>query len=98
MQKHSWRRRNSTILANTRPHDSIAISRRFALRIEPLGLMERLTTEFVRAGIDRQQQNAAITEREGATVPLASGTKDQEQSTRTRSRRSAEVHSRLILI
>jgi hypothetical protein len=48
--------------------------------------MERLTTEFVRAGIDRQQQNPAISEREGTTVPLAPGTKDQEQSTWTRSR------------
>jgi hypothetical protein len=39
--------------------------------------MERLTTEFVLAGIDRQQQNPAISEREGATVPLAPGTRDQ---------------------
>jgi hypothetical protein len=55
-------------VANTRSHDSIAISQRLALRIEPLGPMERLTTEFVRAGIDRQQQNPAISEREGARV------------------------------
>jgi hypothetical protein len=44
--------------------------------------MERLTTEFVRAGIDRQQLNCAISEREGATVALAPGTRDQKQSTR----------------
>jgi hypothetical protein len=39
------------------------ISRRFALRIEPVGLIESLTTAFVRAEIDRQQQNRAISER-----------------------------------
>jgi hypothetical protein len=33
---------------------------------EPLGPMEGLTTDFVRAGIDWQQQNPAISEREGA--------------------------------
>jgi hypothetical protein len=36
--------------------------------IEQLELMERPTTEFVRAGIDWQQQNPAISECEGATV------------------------------
>jgi hypothetical protein len=30
--------------------------------------MERLATEFVRAGFDRQQQNPAISDREGATM------------------------------
>lgn len=70
MQKHCPRR---AILANARSRDFMAISRRFALLIELLGLMERLTTEFGRAGIDRQQQNSPISEREGETVPLAAG-------------------------
>jgi hypothetical protein len=61
MQKTPRADRN---LGNTRSHDSIAVSRRFVL----LGLMERLATESVRAGIDRQQQNPAISGREGATV------------------------------
>jgi hypothetical protein len=56
------------------------------LLCELLGVMERLTTEFVRAGIDHHRQNSAISERERATIFLAPGTKDREQSTRTRSR------------
>jgi hypothetical protein len=81
MQKHSSRRKEfRQFLGNSRSHDSVAISRRFALRIEPLGLMERLTTESVRAEIDRSSR-PAISERDDVTVPLAPGTRDQEQST-----------------
>ncbi|HEY1212381.1 MAG TPA: hypothetical protein VGE93_01990 [Bryobacteraceae bacterium] len=52
--------------------------------------MERLTTEFANAGIDRQQQNSAIFEREDATVPFSPARKGQQQSART-SRRFVEL-------
>jgi hypothetical protein len=94
MQKHSSRRKEfRQFLGNSRSHDSVAISRRFALRIEPLGLMERLTTESVRAEIDRSSR-PAISERDDVTVPLAPGTRDQEQSTRTKSRQPADMRTR----